>query len=108
MAVAGSVGLETALAVALTQDIAVEQVLRAMSWRPAELLGLGTPTERTITPGKTADLTIIDPKESFTVKTSQLATTGTNSAFEGLELRGRVRSTVVGGVLVVNDGEVAR
>jgi len=108
MAVAGSVGLETALAVALTQDIAVEHVLRAMSWRPAELLGLGTPTERTITPGKTADLTIIDPKESFTVKTSQLATTGTNSAFEGLELRGRVRSTVVGGVLVVNDGEVAR
>lgn len=104
----GSVGLETALAVALGQDIAIEHVLRAMSWRPAELLGLGAPAERTISPGACADLIIIDPTERFTVSSSALATTGTNSAFEGTELRGRVRSTIVGGALVVNNGEVAQ
>lgn len=104
---AGSVGLETALAVALGQDIAIEHVLRAMSWRPAELLGLGSPSERTISPGARADLIIIDPTERFTVSSSALATTGTNSAFQGVELRGRVRSTIVDGALVVTEGQVA-
>ena len=105
---AGSVGLETALAVALSQDIAISQVLRAMSWRPAELLGLGSPSERTITPGVTADLTIIDPHERFTVSTQTQATAGTNSAFEGAELRGRVRTTIVDGRVVVHDGEITQ
>ena len=103
---AGSVGLETALAVALTQGLAIESILRAMSWRPAELLGLGSPAERTITPGARADLTIINPQESFIVSTSSLATAGTNSALQGVELRGRVRSTIVRGRLVVDDGQV--
>jgi len=105
---AGSVGLETALAVALTQNISIEHVLRAMSWRPAELLGLGTPEQRTITPGARADITIINPQESFTVSTSSSATTGTNSAFEGEELRGRVRATIVDGHVVVDGYEVTR
>ncbi len=102
----GSIGLETALAVALGQDLPIESVLRAMSWRPAELLGLGGPTERTITPGARADITIIDPHESFTVSRSSLATAGTNSAFHGVELRGRVRATIVDGRLVVDEGKV--
>jgi len=104
--VPGSVGFETALAVALSAGIEIEAVLRAMSWRPAELLGLGGPEQRTLSPGSRADITIIDPQEGFTVSTSAFATTGTNSAFEGAELRGRVRSTVVGGRLVVDAGEV--
>ena len=102
----GSVGLETALAVALSQDIDITHVLRAMSWRPAELLGLGPSSERTITPGATADLTIIDPHERFSVSTKTQATAGTNSAFEGAELRGRVRTTIVDGRIVVLNGQV--
>ena len=105
---AGSVGLETALAVALSQDIAISQVLRAMSWRPAELLGLGSPSARTITPGVTANLTILDPHERFTVSTQTQATAGTNSAFEGAELRGRVRTTIVDGRVVVHEGEITQ
>lgn len=104
----GSVGLETALAAALTQDLPIESVLRALSWRPAELLGLGTPDQRTISPGARADLTIINPEERFTVSTSSLATAGTNCLFDGVELRGRVRSTIVGGRLVVDAGEVTQ
>ena len=100
----GSVGLETALAVALTQEIDMTHILRAMSWRPAELLGLGTSKQRTISPGAHADLTIIDPHERFRVSTRTQATAGTNSAFEGVELRGRVRSTIVAGQVVVPDG----
>lgn len=104
----GSVGLETALAVAVTQGIDIVSILRAMSWRPAELLGIGTPTQRTITPGARADITIIDPQESFTVSTSSQASAGTNCAFEGQELRGRARATIVNGQLVVDGAEVVK
>ncbi len=102
----GSVGLETALAVVLSQEIDITHVLRVMSWRPAELLGLGPPSQRRITPGATADLTIIDPHERFSVSTKTQATAGTNSAFEGAELRGRVRTTIVDGRVVVENGQV--
>lgn len=102
----GSVGLETALAVALSQEIDITHVLRAMSWRPAELLGLGPPAQRTLSPGAPADITIIDTQERFSVSTKTQATAGTNSAFEGVELQGRVRSTIVNGHVVVNEGQL--
>lgn len=106
-AASGSVGLETALAAAIGSGIEPAAVLRAMSWRPAELLGLGTPAERSLQPGAPADIVVIDPNESFRVNVASMATLGTNSAFEGTELTGRVRTTFVGGRLVVNQGKVA-
>lgn len=104
----GSTGLETALAAALSADIDIAHVLRAMSWRPAELLGLGSPAERNLAAGAAADIIVIDPKESFTVSTTSQASAGTNSAFEGATLRGRVRATLVRGELVVDEGVVAK
>lgn len=103
----GSVGLETALAVALGAGIEPAAVLRAMSWRPAELLGLGEPADRSLRVGAVADITVIDPAETFTVSVRDQATGGTNSAFEGLELTGRVRSTIVHGKLVVHESAIA-
>jgi len=104
----GSIGLETALAVALSADIAIEDVLRAMSWRPAELLGVGGPAVRNLTVGSIADITVIDPKEKFTVSNSLQQSAGTNGAFEGSTLRGTVRATLVGGDLVVDEGIVTK
>lgn len=102
----GTTGLDTALAAVLTSGVDIAHALRAMSWRPAELLGIGTSVSRTLAPGSTADLTIIDPNERFLVSTSSHHSAGTNNAFHGTELRGRVRATVVGGRLMVDDGEV--
>ncbi|MEM7092162.1 MAG: dihydroorotase [Actinomycetota bacterium] len=106
-AATGSVGLETSLAAALCSGIDHSTVLRAMSWRPAQLVGLGDPETRSLRPGAPADIVIIDPTETWTVSTASMATLGTNSAFEGTELTGRVRSTFVGGRLVVDQGKVA-
>lgn len=103
----GTVGLETALAAALCSGVPHEVVLRSMSWRPAELLGLGSPQERSLQPGAPADVVVIDPNETWTVHVGSMATLGTNSAFEGTELTGRVRTTIVGGQLVVDQGKVA-
>lgn len=96
----GSVSLETALAVALTAGLEASDALRALSWRPAELVGLGSPEHRNLEPGAAADLIVIDPSANWTVAVDELATGGANSAFEGMTLTGRVRATVVGGVVV--------
>ncbi len=102
----GTVGLETALAVALTAGISVSSALRALSWRPAELLGLGDPTTRSLSAGATADIVVFDPDLAITSKASEMATLGTNSAYEGIELTGAVRATIVAGRLVVEEGKV--
>ena len=103
---AGSVGLETTLAVALSSGAELATVMRALSWRPAELLGLGAPSDRGIQPGHPADITVIDTSAVFTVAVASMATTGTNSSLEGCDLTGRVRATIVGGRLVVDQYEV--
>jgi len=102
----GTTGFETALAVALASGLPPDQVFRAMSWAPAELLGLGSPTERALSIGHRADVVVIDPNETFVVRASNQATAGTNCAFENYELKGRVRSTIVDGMVVVDGGAV--
>lgn len=102
----GTTGFETALAVALSSGLPPEQVFAAMSWTPAELLGLGSPTDRAITTGHRADIIVVDPDESFVVRSAEQETAGTNCAFENYELRGRVRTTIVGGTVVVDGAAV--
>ena len=103
----GSVGLETTLAVALSTGEDHAALLRALSWRPAELLGLGAPLARAIRPGHAADIAVIDPTVAYTPHVGSMATLGTNSALEGCALVGRARATLVAGRLVVDDYEVA-
>ena len=76
-----------------------------MSWRPAELIGLGSPTERALTPGAPADICVIDPNATYVASVASMATNGTNSAVEGVEMRGRVHTTFVSGQLVVDQGK---
>lgn len=103
----GTTGFETALAVALTSGLSPDQVFRAMSWLPAQLLGMGTPEERAITVGHPADVIVVDPNESVIIRAADQATAGTNCAFENYELKGRVRTTIVAGSVVVDGGAVA-
>ena len=103
----GSVGLETTMAASFGTGIDPAVLLRALSWRPAELIGLGTPLERSLQPGAPADIVVIDPDESWVARVGSMATLGTNCAFEGSELVGRVRATIVDGRVVVDQGKVA-
>lgn len=105
----GTTGLETALAVVLTDLVEpglldLRGAIRAMSSAPAAILGLrehGGPLE----PGQTANLAAFDPSEAWTVGDRPFATKGRNSAFLGMELRGRVRHTMLWGVFSVREGE---
>jgi len=97
----GVIGLETALGVVLTHLVSpglltLSDAIRKMSPRPAEVLNL--PGGR-LRPGDPADLVIIDPQRTWTVRAAEFASRGRNTPFEGWTLRGSAVLTMVGGVV---------
>lgn len=105
----GMVGLETALALALTElDLPAERVLALLSWQPASIAGVTDEHGGPIQPGRPANLTVIDPTLTWTVDPSRLASRSRNTPYGGRQLTGRVRHTILRGEPVVLDGEAQR
>jgi len=105
----GMLGLETALALALTElDLPVQQVLAALSWNPAAAIGIAKTHGRPVAEGEPANLCVIDPEVTWTVDGATMASRSTNTPFQGRELRGRVRHTLLFGEPVVIAGEPQR
>ncbi|MBB5752679.1 dihydroorotase [Prosthecomicrobium pneumaticum] len=94
----GAVGLETLLAAALrlVHDGRTDflTLFRALSTRPAELLGL--PGGR-LAPGAPADLVLIDPDMPWICAAEGLRSRSKNTPFEGARFSGRVLRTLVAG-----------
>ncbi len=102
----GIVGLETALAVTLTQlyhtgEMTLPEIIARMTINPARILQL---KKGQVSVGSDADLTIFDPNEAWTVDAQQFASRGKNTPFNGKTLKGRVKYTIVGGKIVYQDG----
>ena len=105
----GMLGLETALAVALTHlDLPLAEILALLSWRPAAIIGLGDTHGGPVAAGRPANLCVIDPAATWTVEPERLASRSRNTPYAGMTLTGRVRHTVVGGEAVVIDAECQR
>lgn len=91
----GMLGLETALALALTElDTDVQRVLAALSWNPARIAGIDDVHGRPIAEGEPANLCVIDPEVRWTVDGEVMASRSSNTPFQGRELHGRVRHTL--------------
>jgi dihydroorotase len=94
----GAVGLETLLGAALDLyhggQVDISVLLRALTARPAELLGL--PVGR-LARGALADLVLIDPDRAWTVHPERLRSKSKNTPFEGRTFRGAVLRTISGG-----------
>jgi dihydroorotase len=105
----GMLGLETALALALTElDMPLVDVVAALSWKPARIAGLAARHGRPIAQGEPANLTVFDPTATWTVVPSALASKSRNTPYAGRTLRGKVRHTVFEGDAVVIDGTAQR
>jgi dihydroorotase len=105
----GMLGLETALALALTElDLPIERLLALLSWQPAAIAGLGAHHGGPIVPGRPANLCVLDPAHEWVVEPARLASRARNTPFVGRRLRGKVRHTVLDGEVVVRDGEAQR
>ncbi|MCB1030032.1 MAG: dihydroorotase [Acidimicrobiales bacterium] len=105
----GMLGLETALALCLTElQLPIEQIIAALSWRPAAVVGIGDQHGRPIATGEPANIAVFDPEYRWTVRGSDMASRSTNTPYEGRELRGKVRHTLLFGEPVVISGEAQR
>jgi dihydroorotase len=94
----GAIGLETLLAAALrlvhSGDVPLMTILRAMTQRPAEILGL--PSGR-LAVGAPADFIVLDPDYPWVVKETDIVSRSRNTAFEGARMQGAVMHTFVAG-----------
>ena len=100
----GVVGLETSLAVTLTQlyltkKATLKQIVRLMSENPRKVLGLKPVT---ISEGSIADLTIIDLEKVWTVIPHKLLSKSKNTVFKGEKLKGKVIYTISKGRIIYN------
>jgi dihydroorotase len=108
----GMLGLETALGVCfpILTDAGMElgDVVAALSWRPAAIAGVDDRHGLPIEVGAPANLVVFDPTEEWEVTPAKLASRSRNTPFLGRQLRGKVRHTILGGVLTVADGVARR
>jgi dihydroorotase len=102
----GIIGLETALALCLTElvrsDImSLPELVRRMSTEPARAFRL---EGGTLAPGRPADLVLFDPNARWTINPSAFFSKSRNTPFAGREVVGRVVRTMVGGRTVHEAG----
>lgn len=103
----GVVGLETSLAVTLTQlyhtgKMSLAQLVQVMAVNPRRIMGL---PEVRIAEGAPCELCIFDPEEEWTVEPEKLHSRSKNTVFKGERLKGRVRYTICGGQVVFDRSE---
>ncbi|MDQ2827094.1 MAG: dihydroorotase, partial [Actinomycetota bacterium] len=105
----GMLGLETALALALTElDLPIARVLSLLAWGPARIAGLEASHGGPVTEGRPANLCVIDPAATWVVDPDALASRSRNTPYTGRKLTGRTRHTVLRGEPVVVDGVAQR
>ncbi len=94
----GAIGLETMLSAGLrlvhSGELSLTLLLRALSTRPADLLGLPAGTLRS---GAPADLIVLDPDLPWVLEPAQLKSKCKNTPFDEARFSGRVVRTIVAG-----------
>jgi len=104
----GIVGLETALPICYTELVqsgvlSVMELMDRMSYGPARILGIN---RGTLMAGSPADITIFEGQEKYLINRDDFKSKSRNTPFDGKQVRGRVKMTVVDGDLVYNSEEL--
>lgn len=107
-AAAGAVGLQTLLPAAMrlyhAGHLSLSQLWRAMSFNPAQRLGL--PVGR-LAVGAPADLVLFDPDAPFVLDRFTLLSKSKNTPFDGARMEGKVIGTWSGGRRIFAEGQNA-
>ena len=97
----GTIGLETELAVSITELVHTgilswSDLVKNMCLNPSRILGLD---KGTLGNGKDADIIVVSPEKEWTVKRKGFVSRSKNSAFLGRKLKGVVEHTIYKGTL---------
>ncbi|WP_405165359.1 dihydroorotase [Nocardia sp. NBC_01499] len=106
----GMLGLETALSIIVQTMVEPglldwRGVARVMSEQPAAIVGLDE-HGRPIEVGEPANLTLVDPDASWTVRAKELASISNNTPFEDMTFPARVTTTLLRGRVTAREGKV--
>ena len=105
----GMLGLETALALAISElEMPMADIVAALSWKPAAIAGIGDRHGRPVTTSEPANLVVFDPTAEWVVVPARLASRSRNTPYAGRTVRGKVRHTVLAGTPTVIDGLAQR
>lgn len=106
---AGSCGVETLVPLMLNavsrQRLTLQQVVALLSENPARQYGL-YPRKGVLQAGSDADITIVDMHKEIRIRKDALHSKTKVSAFDGFKVKGCPVATMVGGKLVMKDGEI--
>ena len=86
------------------RGMSVNHMARLVSRNPARRYGLNNKGD--IAVGLDADLALLDPSVSFTVRAEESESAQGYTPFEGMELTGKVKSTFLRGRLVYHEDQV--
>jgi len=106
----GLPGVETRLPVVFSEYVSrgalpVTRFVELTAANPARVNGL-YPRKGTLMPGADADIAIWDPAAEWTITSDALHMATDYTPYEGREVTGRPRTVLVGGRVVVQDGEL--
>ena len=87
------------------RGLSLNRIAALSSGNPAKRFGLNSKGD--IAPGLDADLVLVDPRETWTVRARDSASTQGYTPFEGIELSARVKATFLRGSVIYDNGEVA-
>lgn len=101
LAAFGISGIETSFSLSYTALVrggilTLSQLAQRMSGAPARILGLEGGTLRE---GKVADIMLADLNEKYVIEPKDFVSKGKNTPFEGMEVYGRVKYTIVDGTV---------
>jgi dihydropyrimidinase len=104
----GAPGIETLLSLTYSAGvgsgrISVERLVDVLATTPARLFGM--PGKGVVEPGRDADLVLFDPGASGTIRQADLHHTSDFTPYEGVAVRGAVRSVLLRGEPVIREGE---
>ncbi len=104
----GMIGLETTLSVVLSelierQKLPLAHVLGKLTANPAQILGI---PKGSLSPGVDADLVLFNSRDKVKVDVAHFSSKSRNCPFNHRELRGAVAHVLVGGKIVVRNGEL--
>jgi dihydroorotase len=103
----GIMGLETALALAITvlhveRGMKLKRIVELLTTNPARIVGLEG--RGTLAKGSFADVTVFDPRKKWTYEVKKSKSKARNTPFDGCDFFGRVVATIVGGCFVYQGG----
>jgi dihydroorotase len=105
----GVIGLETELAVSITELIRTKllswpELVNKLSLNPSKILGINNGT---LSPGSPADIIIVSADREWVVKKEEIISKSKNSAFLGRKLFGVVEYTIYNGKIAYKNQSLA-